>query len=236
MQLRYYLTILKRFWIGIVALPLLVGVLSLGAGMQQPQRYGASARVMISQTPLIPVQPDTLADVDLNYHHSWMASEFILDDIPQVVSSRVFAQDVSTLLAAHQIAVPPEVVQAGLRAEKFHRAVTIHSNAETPALAVALVDGAVAALQANGLKYWNRAPAEGTGLSVAVLDPVRAVGPLHSTRQLIINVGMRVGLALAAAVGLAFLLHYLDTTIRDERQAEEWLGVQVLGVIPEEKT
>jgi capsular polysaccharide biosynthesis protein len=36
------------------------------------------------------------------------------------------------------------------------------------------------------------------------------------------------------AIGLAFLLNYLDNTIREERQVEALLGIQVLGVIPEE--
>jgi capsular polysaccharide biosynthesis protein len=236
MQLRYYFSIVLRFWLLIVVLPLAVALLSLWGALQQPPRYGASARLMITQTPLVPQQPGLLEDFDLdyNYYHSWINSEFILDDLPQVVTSRAFAQDVSTLLAARGLVVSPETVQSSLRADNLHRAVTISSNTNTPEIATALVQGAVETLQVNGLKYWNRTYANSSGLNVVVLDPVGAAAPLNSTRQLVFNVGLRTALALAAAIGLAFLLHYLDTTIRDARQVQEWLGIDVVGVIPKE--
>jgi capsular polysaccharide biosynthesis protein len=47
-------------------------------------------------------------------------------------------------------------------------------------------------------------------------------------------VGLRAALALAAAVGLALLAHALDDRLRSAAQAEEWLGAQVLAVIPKE--
>jgi capsular polysaccharide biosynthesis protein len=35
-----------------------------------------------------------------------------------------------------------------------------------------------------------------------------------------------------AATGLAFLLEFLDNTIKDEKDVEEILGLPVLGMIP----
>jgi capsular polysaccharide biosynthesis protein len=45
---------------------------------------------------------------------------------------------------------------------------------------------------------------------------------------------VRVALALAASIGLAFLVNYLDDRLRSPRQAEQWIGARVLGVIPKE--
>lgn len=235
MQLRHYAMILRRFWLLIVALPLAVGLVSLAGELRQPQRYGTSARLIVTQQPLLEPSNSPAATLpDFNMQHSWLSSEFILDDLPQIVTSRLFAEDVSALLAQQGATIAPEVVQSGLRADNIHRAVTIASNADNPATAEALVRGAVATLQANGLKYWNRANGQSNGLSVAVLDPAGPAAPLHSNRQMLINVGMRSGLGLAAAVGIAFLLHYLDDTIRRREQVEQWVGVQVVGVIPRE--
>ena len=40
------------------------------------------------------------------------------------------------------------------------------------------------------------------------------------------------GAAAVAAVGIAFLLEYLDRSVKSEEQVSEILGVPVLGVIP----
>lgn len=232
MQLRYYFDIVRRYWPLLVALPLAVGLISLLLAWRQPERYGASARIMITQEPRFPGQETMLPDFNLFY--SWQGSEYILDDLPQVVTSRLFAEDVVGALAGQGITVAPEVVQGSLQAEKFHRAITIAANTDNPQLAVALVQAAVEVLQTNGLKYWNRTDGRGSGVRVAVLDPVGGAGALSNRRQMLFHVGLRTGLGLATAIALAFLLHYLDDRLRDARQAEEWVGVQVVGVIPKE--
>lgn len=232
MQLRHYLNILLRVWPLIVALPIAVGLLSFLVELRQPQRYGASARVMVTQTPRFEAQDPSLPDFNLFY--SWQGSEYILDDLPQVVTSRMFAEDVVRVLGEQGLTVAPEVVQGSLQAQKFHRVITLASNTDNPELAVALIGAAVQALQSNGLKYWDRTNSDNAGLSIAILDPVGGAAPLLNRRQSIINVGLRTAFALAAAIGLAFLLHYLDDRLRDARQAEEWFGVEVLGIIPKE--
>lgn len=232
MQLRLYLAILRRFWVLVVALPLIVGTVSLLLAWQQPTRYGSTARVIITQTPHY--QEADMILPDYNLVTSWQSSEYILDDVPQVVSSMALAEDVSVWLAAQGFVVDPAAIQGSLSGEVFHRAVTIASNTDTPELADRMIEGAIVSLKANGLHYWGRAPEDGTGLQVAVLDPASGASPLTSTRQRLLPVVLRTGLALAAGVGLAFLLHYLDDRVRDRRQAEEWVGLPVMATIPEE--
>jgi capsular polysaccharide biosynthesis protein len=232
MQLRYYLTILRRYWIMIVALPVAVALLSLALELRQPVSYVATARIMLSQTPLI-ASPD-VEFPDYNLYHSWVGSEFILDDVPQVVGSALFAQDVSSYLATRDVDIPPAAIQGRLTAEVLHRSVTILATTDNPQTAEAIVVGAIAVLEDNGLQYWNRDIGEGNGLNIAVIDPAFATETGSSTRQLVINVGIRTVLALAAAIGLAFLLHYLDDRVRDRSQAEDLLGAQVIGMIPKE--
>jgi capsular polysaccharide biosynthesis protein len=232
MQLRRYVGILRRFWLLLLLLPLLVGALSLALELREPPRYGVSTRLVVSQTPRLSEAEMPFADFNLN--HSWLSSEFILDDIPLIVTSRTFAQDVSALLAAQGYEIAPAAAQAGLSASTLHRVVTLSAVADSPEHAEALARGAVAALQANGLRYWSRADEVDTGMSVAVLDPPAGAALLNGPRQLVRAVGLRVGLALAAAVGVAFLWYYLDDRLRDRQQVEEWVGVPVVAVIPKE--
>jgi capsular polysaccharide biosynthesis protein len=231
-QLRLYAAILRRFWLVVVVLPLAVGALSLGLALAQPPRYGAVARLIISQQPHRLDHVEQFPDVNLNY--SWESSEYILDDLPQVVQSMAMAQDISTWLRAQGYEIEPAEIRAGLSAENFHRTVTLSAQATSPELAELFLEGAIDKLKSNGLRYWSRAPADSTGLSIAILDPATGAQPLHGMRWLVTTTALRVALALAVAVALAFLLHYLDATMHNPQQVQEWVGVEVLGVIPRE--
>ncbi len=232
MQFRELSAIVRRFWPLILLLPLLAGGLSLLIALRQPVRYQASARLMVSQTPLDAAGVAELPDYNNSY--SWLVSEYILDDLPQVLNSLAFAEDVVQTLASEGYSVTPEVVRGSLRAEVLHRSVVLVGSAAAPEQALAIVRGAITTLQQNGLKYWDRAPSDGPGLQVAILDPAASGGPTSSTRALLLDVGLRSALALVAGIGFALLLHYLDDRLRSRDQAEQWTGARVLAVIPKE--
>ncbi|MFP4439988.1 MAG: YveK family protein [Chloroflexaceae bacterium] len=233
MQLRYYFSILRRFWMLTILLPLIVGALSLLLLSRQPVQYGASARVLVTQTPR--QQDPTATDLpDFNLQYSWSSSEYIVDDLPQVIRSAAFAQDVSAWADEQGYDIAPELVQGSLSSETLHRSVTFSAVTSNPEMAVALLRGVIAVLQENGLEYWNRTTPTGNGLSVAVLDPPEVAVPLGSNRDIIIDVALRMVLALATGVGVALLLHYLDDTLRDANQVEDQMGLPVVGMIPRE--
>lgn len=230
MQLRAYLRILRRFWPLILLLPLLAGGLSLAAEIGRPARYRASERLMISRSLI-----DTGRDAslpDFNDSYSWTTTEFILDDLPLVVSSAAFAQDVRAAAAAASGAdLDAGAIQAGLSVEVLHRSAYLSAVADTPEQAMAVLAGAVAALKSNGLSYWGRGQG---GLDVAILDPAMPAGTVGGLRAALADAALRAALGLAVAVGLALLVHYLDDRLRDPEQAEQWVGARVLAVIPKE--
>jgi hypothetical protein len=225
MQLRAYLALLRRFWPLIVALPLLSGGLSLATALGQPARYQATVQLMITRSVIADGGAASLPDFNDSY--SWTTTEFILDDLPQVVGSAAFAEDVR----ASGVDVPPAAIQGGLRAEVLHRAVYLSAVAATPDLALAIVNGAVGALQSRGLAYWGRGVG---GLDVAVLNPPQASGVVGGPRAALLGAAVRAALGLAVAVGLALLLNYLDDRLRSPAQAEQWIGARVLATIPKE--
>ena len=67
--------------------------------------------------------------------------------------------------------------------------------------------------------------------SVSIID--KAVPPAHPVKpNKKLNVLIAFAVGLMAAVGLAFLLEFLDNTVKNENDVEELLGLPVLGVIP----
>ncbi|HMQ32420.1 MAG TPA: lipopolysaccharide biosynthesis protein [Chloroflexaceae bacterium] len=231
MQLREYLAILRRLWPVVLLLPLLAGGLSLALALGRPPAYQASARLLVTLAPPAAAAPAPLPALDDGA--TWATTEYILDDLPFVLSSAAFAADVGAAMAAEGYPADPGAIQAGLRPEVTHRSVLLTATAAGPEQAGAMLRGALGALERGGLKYWGRADAG--GLQGPVLDPPGPAAPAGGLRDLVREVGLRVALALAAGVGLAFLLHYLDDRLRSPRQAEDWVGARVLAVIPKEK-
>lgn len=226
MLLRDYLAVLRRFWPLVLLLPLLAGGASLAVALRRPPAYAAAARLLVTLAP----PADAAAPRD--DQATWATTEFILDDLPFVLQSAAFADDVAAAARAEGYPLDPAAARGAIAAEVTHRAVYLSASAPTPEAALALVRGAIAALSDGGLSYWGRSPSG--SFEVAVLDPP-AAAPVGGLRDLVLDVGARVALALVAAVGLAFLLHALDDRLRSSRQAEEWTGARVIGVIPRDK-
>lgn len=232
MQLRYYAAVLRRFWVILVALPVVVALVSTALEMRQSVSYLSETRLMLTQTPHPSSRTGQFPDINLQY--SWQSSQFILDDMPSVITSRAFAEDVSRRLNAQQVAIPPDMIQGALNAQTYHRAVTLSATSGSPQIAEAILIGAVETLQSKGLQYWSRIPDEGNGLSISVLNPPSAAAPIRNTTNRVLGIVVRTILALVMAIGIAFLLHYLDDTLHEPAQVEQALRLEVLGLIPPE--
>jgi capsular polysaccharide biosynthesis protein len=152
------------------------------------------------------------------------------------MTSLTFAQDITAELAQQNLGIDPEEVSESLTASTYYRAVTIEAKGESPEIVVKLLNTAIKVFQRNGLKYWDRVPGgiEGNGIKVVVLNPASKAKLVRSKTKIALDLVLRTGLALTAALGLAFLAHYLDDSLRDPLQTEEYLGLPLLGIIPQE--
>ncbi len=240
MQLRLYFQIVRRAWWLVIGLPLLVALLSTAIELLKPPRYEATAQFMVSQEPYAlneqdqPRPAEGASFTDFNLLYSWQSTSYIIDDMPQVIASRAFAQDVQQVLAAQGYELDIDDIYENISAGRVHRAIDVTVEADDPVIAEAMARATVQVMQEQGLRYWDREAAESTGLRIGVLDAGSEAESVSGVRTLILNVGLRSMLALAAAVGLAFLVYYLDDRLHDDLQAEAWLGVPVVGLIPKE--
>ncbi|WP_298815711.1 lipopolysaccharide biosynthesis protein [Chloroflexus sp.] len=189
MELTTFIRIARRFWWLIIIPALTAGGLSLWFDLQQPTRYAATARLLLSY----PVT-DTTDTVE-----NWQIIEYLIDDLPQVLSSATFAARAQPLLSARNVNLTLTEIQQGLRMTPLHRAVDLRGEATSPEAARALVEAAIELLHNDGLTFWGRSGK----LNVVVLDSPDTAQPTTSLRAMLIDAALRAALGIVAGFALA---------------------------------
>ena len=203
MELRLYLSILRRRWPLVVAVPLLVALISAAAALARPARYGTATRLLVTRGGGAPGSTAGLTD---------LREDKTAQDLPAIVSGGTFRQDLAAELARQGRAIDAAALAGAIQAGNQEHVVTIAFQADRPDDAAAIAQAAIDLVRRNGLRYWGdpSATAEQPGLNVAVLDPPGPPARLNGPRALVLEVALRTLLGLAAAIGAVFVLHYLS--------------------------
>ncbi|HEX9369628.1 MAG TPA: hypothetical protein VF897_01430, partial [Roseiflexaceae bacterium] len=167
-----------------------------------PARYGLTTRLLVTRA----------AASDGGVGLSDRGEDKTALDLPAIVESATFRRDLAEELARRGRPIDEHALVGALRASTQDRVVVIAVEAAGPDDAVAIGEATVGLVQRNGLRYWGdpHATPASPGLDVGVLDPPQQAARLNGPRAIALEVGLRALLALAAAVGLVFALHYLD--------------------------
>jgi capsular polysaccharide biosynthesis protein len=220
MELRLYgRIILKRAWI-ILALVGVVLVVSLVWQPQRPTVYQAHMRFVVG------VKPEPQGDYyAYDRYYTWLTAEYLVDDLAEVVKSRTFAAQVAALSG---LPAAPGAIHGATFAGKTHRVlgvtITWGNEAELGALANATVE---LLTQRAGIFF---AQLGADAAVVSLIDPPQIGGVGRSLRERL-DLPLRLLLAVAAGIGLAFLLDYIDLTVR-HRSDLAALGLPILAEIP----
>ncbi|MCC6630051.1 MAG: hypothetical protein IT340_21950 [Chloroflexi bacterium] len=217
--------ILRRRWLVIVAVVLVAAVGGGALLLLGPRQYTAEVRLLITRIPN--QAPGSTADFRFDDYYRFLTTEYVLDDLVEQVGGNVFALKVLERLHPRGwTAITDEQVQRSLKSERAHRILTVEATGTTREQALALTQ-AVEEVLLN--EQPAAQPADGSRVSMVTIhrDPVA-----HSnlTRLLLIY-AVELLLALLLALGLAFLLDYLDDRVRDADDAEA-LGLPLLGRLP----
>lgn len=227
MELYQYWAILRRrIWIPIalVLLTLLLSLWQMRPWQPVAPTYAASMRLLVG------VLPATGADVaayDPRYY-GWLTSEYLVDDFTEVVRSRLFAEQVSARLADQSIEVPAGVIQGSAATGAQHRILTLSFAWPDAAQLEQIATAAADELNENSAFYFEQLGTEGAG--VTLIDPP-SVGTVGQSTTDRLQLPLRLLIALLAGIGLAFLLEYLDRSVRDEKDVAD-AGLTVIGRIP----
>lgn len=213
MELREYLAVLRRrLWI-LLTLPAVAAVTSALLSLY------AVAPVYEASTTLWVVKQEA-SGID---YSTLLLNRNLVKTYGEVAKSRAVVQ------AAIQALGLPETV------DRLQKRIQVTPVRDTEIIGIAVEDGNPerAAAIANAVA---RAFMEEIRKFIK-LDNVRvvdaAVAPLQPVKpRPLLNTAIALVLGAMAAVGLAFLLEYLDVTIRTPEDAERHLGLPVLGTIP----
>jgi capsular polysaccharide biosynthesis protein len=217
MELRQYGQILWRRWWLIALLLVLVLGLSLLTYRPPAPVYQASMRFAIGiegQSPVLAVSGEGRSD-------AWLASEYLADDLSEVLKGGDFASRISREVG---FAVPAGAVAAS----REHRIMTVTITWGDRDQVQSIAEAVGAAVEDGGAAYFPQL--EGVRAQAVLIDGP-AIGQVGRSLRQKLDLPLRLFLALAAGIGLAFLLEYLDDTVRGRAEVEA-MGVAVLGEIP----
>jgi capsular polysaccharide biosynthesis protein len=224
MELRQYWHIVwKRIWIPALLFGLVL-VVSLALHSPSPPQYQASGRVLVDVPPLEAIEgmgfdPRLTAP---------QATEYLVDDFTQFVSSQAVAEAVGKRLADQGIQVPPGSIQSSTASEQVHRVVTIRVTWDNPDEAIAVLAAAIEVLQQDAPAFFGRLGLEQPQVTLFDGPSVSPVPPSLTER---LDLPVRLLLALLAGVAMCFLLNYLDDSIRGREELED-MGIRVLTEVP----
>jgi capsular polysaccharide biosynthesis protein len=179
-------------------------------------------------------------------YYQELTSEYILDDFSAVITQNSFSQDIIAKLKQS----PDPAVRAaagGLDAnslstqftvKRIHRVLQVQIDAPSKQLGMAIAQATDELIAQKGPDYFQtldptNAKLAGTGqpvASVAVTDAPHVTQQPGLAKDTLFWL-LRTVVGLAAALAIAFILHYVDDRLYDEYDVRTTLGLPLLGTV-----
>jgi capsular polysaccharide biosynthesis protein len=159
-------------------------------------------------------------------YYSVLTSEYLADDLSELLRSEAVAADVSDEMGQ---TVKPESIVSLTRTKKTHRLLDIQIAGSDPESALAIANAYEQVINTKLSNYLAFMQANNGFVRIVNRPRVERTNTLPFTAA---EIGLRTMAGLLGAVGLAFLLEYMDDRLRDRRQVESFLGTTVLAEIP----
>jgi capsular polysaccharide biosynthesis protein len=223
MELRVFGKILKRRWWLIIIPPIVVVLVSLITYQTPPPAgFNAGVNFIVSQTPA-----EHSTNLDENQYYNWLDSEYVAGGLKDWANGSFFKTAVSAQLAAQGVEIPPHTFQVVADNVRSKVQLSIqHAEADTLSQIMEAAMVVMAEQNASAL------PQLGGDTAVVVLLDQPVITPIPPGLRNQLDIPLRIALALIGGLGLALLVEYLDTTIRDREEVEQ-LGLSLMGEIPE---
>ena len=219
--LRLYWRIVKRrLWLvlGLLAILLLSYFLFRPA---ESTYYIANMRLVVGLKP----EPGVGSYYTYDRYYTWLTAEYLLDDFAEVVKSEMFARDVAALAG---IDLPAGAIHGATSTGKLHRILSVSITWPDREELTGIANAVVQVVRNQGDAYFAQLSTDSA--TISVIDPPSIREAMPSLRQRL-DLPLRLVLGLAVGVALAFLLDYIDDTVRGRADLEE-LGLPILAEIP----
>jgi capsular polysaccharide biosynthesis protein len=229
-ELREYWNIIRRRWWLPAALTLVALVASTAVGLRGAAAYKTEMRLAVSTIPT--PDPNSTLYYDPTYYSN-LDSEYLADDMSELLTSRAFAGDVKNELATSSTptTIDVEAVMNATRAKKTHRFIDIAITTPTYEQGQQIAGSISRILQdkAHLAIYLKALTAYDTQMTVVTPPDTHRASTIVG---LISEIGLRTVIGLVVGIGLAFLVHYVDPSLRSRQETEAVLRAPVLGEIP----
>ena len=179
MELREYWRIIRRYWWLPVGLALLTGILTVvmqRPWQPRPTTYNAAMRFNVG------VKPERIPDVyTYDRYYTMLTSEYLVDDLGEIVRSQLFTEEVSRRTAEQGIVVPPGSIGSSTQPGKLHRILTVNVNWPDAAELQVIADAVAATLTESSADFFAQFSAEEA--DIRLIDPpvIGAVGVSAAT-------------------------------------------------------
>jgi polysaccharide biosynthesis transport protein len=227
LELRDYFGVLRRRWQVILLTTAIVGIIATALTLRGPRSYESTVRLAVSiSTNRAAVGPDPyphFAD-----YYAWLSSEYLADDLSEIIKSDAFAADVATHLNEDVVRSQFREV---VRPKKTHRLLEVTVQAGSPDSARRIASALVDVIRTQGPKYL--AQMDQSGAKIVAIDTPTARAATTTGSQYL-DIALRGSFGILFGLFLAFLVDYFDTRVRTARETERALGVPVLAEIPQE--
>lgn len=227
MELKFYLKILLRRWPVILILPVIVGLFGALELATRTPEYSATARLSVVRSPDAQIPTEYQYDEYYNY----LASEFAIDDLVEIVQGSVFSEAVANRLTEGGNPVTGGEVQGALSANREHRIITLSVASSESQRATDIAVASLTELQENAIAYLSNQDEPMPIIARPIEVPVGAA-PDTNRAQLIVILAVIV--ALGFGVLLALLVDYLDDRFFDEESVEHAIDSPLLASMPAE--
>jgi hypothetical protein len=220
MELIRYWHIVRRHWWLIVALLAIVGAVSLATyDWSPPQVFTATLRFNVGLEPVPP--PD--AEYVYSPLDVWRSAEYLMDDLASAVRGADYARRVAARLGE------PNLSLAGaFSAATEFRVLTVSIFWGDKEQLARIANAAAAVLNQEAEELVG--PLGRARPVLRLIDPPVVV-PVGRSLKDKLDIPIRLGLALLAGIAGAFLLDYIDTSVRTHDEVEA-MGISVLAQIP----
>ncbi len=225
MELREYWDIVRRRWWLPAALTLAALVASTVVALQGAAAYRTEMRLLVSTLPTVERSSELYYDP---VYFANLSAEYLADDLSVLIPSEAFANDVSKELG---FGIGPTAISNVTRAKKTHRVIDVTVTTASAEQGKAIGGAMVRVLDdpARVGTYLKAMDAYKGQVSI-VSSPVTHRGA--GATGLASEIGLRTLVGLLVGLALAFLLDYLDQSVRGRGEVERDLGLPVLAEVP----
>ncbi len=217
MELKQYLDIImKRLWI-------VIAIVILAAGISTYINFYVLSSMYTADTTLMIISQDSTRNTEL--YNDVMVGQQLAKDYSEIIKSRTIAEAVISELGLKDITAQTLADSISVSAKEQTSVIQISVENKDPEMAMKIANSTAS--------VFSKRVVEIMGVkNVTIVD--KAVKPeTPSSPRKARNIGLIVVASLIIGGVIAFLIEYMDNTIKTAEDIEIFLGMNVIGILPE---